>query len=92
MQFFKKYRLIFNQDKRIIGIYDKKYSKNNVNDIFKWAILIILTSIIIFLYINIKNKRFLKLFKTKKITANELEDNINYNNLNINIQNINKQN
>ena len=92
VQFFKKYRLIFNQDKRIIGIYDKKYSKNNVNDIFKWAILIILTSIIIFLYINIKNKRFLKLFKTKKITANELEDNINYNNLNINIQNINKQN
>lgn len=87
VQFFKKYRLIFNQDKRIIGIYDKKYSKNNVNNIFKWAILIILTSIIIFLYINIKNKRFLKLFKTKKITANELEDNINYNNLNINIQN-----
>ena len=82
-QFFKKYTVVFNQDKRTIGFY--KNSKNNVNFSLKLILLIILGIIIIFLLINIKYKKSLNLFKSKRIKANELEDDISYNNFTTNL-------
>jgi hypothetical protein len=82
-QFFKKYTVVFNQDKRTIGFY--KNSKNNVNFSLKLILLIILGIIIIFLLINLKYKKSLNLFKSKRIKANELEDDISYNNFTTNL-------
>ena len=68
--FFKKYKLFFDQDKRILGIY-------NVNNNFdlKKIYMIILFLIIIILLIFILFK--LKQLKRKK-RINELEDNYDY--------------
>ena len=81
--FFKKYTVVFNQDKRTIGFY--KNSKNNLYFSLKVILLIILGVIIILLLINLKYKKSLNLFKSKRIKANELEDDISYNNFTTNL-------
>ena len=81
-QFFKKYTVVFNQDKRTIGFY--KNTKNNLYFSLKVILLIILGVIIILLLINLKYKKSLNLFKSKRIKANELEDDISYNNFTTN--------
>ena len=85
--FFKKYQLIFNQEKKKIGIYTGKYinrqDDQNINESWlssnKWYIilmiflflLIIALGIVIYLYIKNKPRR--------KIKANELlDDNYDY--------------
>ena len=82
-QFFKKYTVVFNQDKRTIGFY--KNTKNNLYFSLKVILLIILGVIIILLLINLKYKKSLNLFKSKRIKANELEDDISYNNFTTNL-------
>ena len=81
--FFKKYTVVFNQDKRTIGFY--KNTKNNVNFFLKLILLIILGIIIILLLINLKYKKSLNLFKSKRNKANELEEDITYNTLTTNL-------
>ena len=85
-QFFQKYTLVFNQDKRTIGFYNN-FSKNNVKNILKWIFLMILVIIILLLMINLRYKTILKLFKSKRIQANELEEETYYSqNLLINLK------
>ena len=76
-QMFKKYRLSFNQDKRTISFYGND-TKNNNHYFLKFIFLLILGVIIIILLINLRNKKLIKLFKNKRIKAEELlEDEIN---------------
>ena len=63
----KKYQLIFDQDKKVIGFYCNQIEKSN----FFYIILIFLFIIcIILILINL----LIFLLKRKKITAIELED------------------
>ena len=71
--FFKKYLILFDGDKKLIGLY-KNYSKSiNVN--FLWIIIFILVLILIGAFIYIK---YLLSLNKRKIRANELEDNYEY--------------
>ena len=69
--FFKKYNIIFDQDKKIIGIYKKNNYKKE-NNYFSIIIIIILILIIFYLFGYIINYLICK--KSRKIRANELED------------------
>ncbi len=69
--FIKKYQLIYNYDKKIIGLYTKKLEKSYIH-YFIYSFLILM--IIILLYCLIMNRK--KVFR--KIRANELEDSYDY--------------
>ena len=74
--FFKKYQLIFDSENKIIGIYDRIFEKKSIFlKFWKNNLIILLIIIIAFLifYIirNIKNK-------SRKIRANELNENYEY--------------
>ena len=73
--FFKKYQLVFDSEKKIVGLYEiileKKFKFKNWNN----YLIIILFIIIIFLIIYISNSQF---NKKRKIRANELEDKYEY--------------
>ena len=74
--FFTKYLINFNQDKKIIGFYvsDKIKEEKNYSIFLKLFIISILVNVIILiicLYYKIVKK-------TKKIRANELEENFDY--------------
>ena len=79
--FFKKYLVIFDQDKKTIGFYMQKKTFNEVN--YKKIIIIILLTIciVILIYILIKNIFYGKNNKKKAI---ELETGINYNKFGLN--------
>ena len=73
--FMKKYNFYFDNDKKVIGCFEKtipqKENKKNIN-IFKWILFIILGIIIGFI-IGTKIKD-----KNRKLRANELEDKFDY--------------
>ena len=69
--FIKKYQLVYNYDKKIIGLYSQKLEKSYIH-YFIYFILILI--IIILLYFLIMNRK--KVFR--KIRANELEDSYDY--------------
>ena len=73
--FFKKYQLIFEQDKKIIGFYYKIKDKNNFFNFNKILniilIVIILIFIVIFIYNYLNNNK-------RKFHANELDENFEY--------------
>ena len=76
LPFFKKYQLIFDSEKKIIGVYERILEKkSNIFKFWKNNLIIFLIFIIAFLifYIirNIKNK-------SRKIRANELNENYDY--------------
>ncbi len=65
--FMKKYQLIFDQDKKVIGFYCNQLEKSNLFYIIMICLFIIC---IILILINV----LIFLLKKKKITAIELED------------------
>ncbi len=77
--FFKKYQIFFDADRKIFGLYPNKTITNNNNKfnfspwilVFIFALLFITTFIILLIFI-----KYFK--KTRKIRANELEDNFEY--------------
>ena len=77
--FFKKYQIFFDADRKIFGLYPNKTITNNNNKynfspwilVFIFALLFIITFIILLIFI-----KYFK--KTRKIRANELEDNFEY--------------
>ena len=71
--FLKKYQIIFEPDRKIIGIYIKK--NLNILSITLWVITVILSIIIISLIIIIL-KRYNN--KPRKIRANELDEEFIY--------------
>ncbi len=76
LPFFKKYQLIFDSEKKIIGVYERILEKkSNIFKFWKNNLIIFLIFVIAFLifYIirNIKNK-------SRKIRANELNENYDY--------------
>ena len=73
--FFKRYNIIFDQDKKIIGIH-RKINYKNENNYSSTFIIIILILIILYLLGYIINYLLNK--KSKKIRANELEDDYEY--------------
>jgi hypothetical protein len=73
--FFKRYNIIFDQDKKIIGIH-RKINYKNENNYSSTFIIIILILIILYLLGYIINYLINK--KSKKIRANELEDDYEY--------------
>ena len=79
--FFKKYLVIFDQDKKTIGFYMQKKSPNEIN--YKKIIIIIflIICIVILIYILIKNIFYGKNNKKKAI---ELETGLNYNKFGLN--------
>ena len=79
--FFKKYLVIFDQDKKTIGFYMQNKTSNEIN--YKKIIIIILLTIciVILIYILIRNIFY---GKNKKKKAIELETGINYNKFGLN--------
>lgn len=79
--FFKKYLVIFDQDKKTIGFYMQNKTSNEIN--YKKIIIIILLTIciVILIYILIRNIFYGKNNKKKAI---ELETGINYNKFGLN--------
>ncbi len=71
--FFKKYQIIFDEEKGIIGFYISKKNKKNFNTSIIYFIVLI---IIIFILIGIIIKIIIK--KPRKLRANELEDDYDY--------------
>ena len=75
--FFRKYQIVFDQDKQLIGFWINKKNVKKFN--YQKYLYISFICIIIFLIVviyNIKNKI------PRKIKANELEENIIYNSIN----------
>ena len=71
--FFKKFNMIFNQEKKIVGFYsDFNKIKKNYDKIIIIFLLICLVFCLLFFIFKIYFK------KNKKIRANELEDNYVY--------------
>jgi len=71
--FFRKFNMVFNQDKKIVGFYsDYNKIKKNYDKIIIIFLLIFLIVCLLFFI----NKIYFK--KNKKIRANELEDNFLY--------------
>ena len=76
LPFFKKYQLVFDTDKKMIGIYEKILDKNYFLLIsWKNNLIIFLSTIIVFLIFYIY-KNFVN--KPRKMRANELKDNYEY--------------
>ena len=71
--FFKKFNMIFNQEKKIVGFYSdfKKIKKNYDKIIIIFLLICLIVCLLFFI-----NKIYFK--KNKKIRANELEDNYVY--------------
>ena len=71
--FFKKFKMVFNQEKKMVGFYSdfKKVKKNYDKIINIFLLLFLLVCLAFFTY-----KIYFK--KNKKIRANELEDNFLY--------------
>ena len=78
MPFIKKYLIVFDIDKKIIGFYNNNIiNNNNKNNIFIYVFsYILLISIIIVLIFYII--RFIYFKKNKRIFANELNEGIDY--------------
>ena len=72
--FLKKYQIVFNADRKLMGIYINQ--KFNYFNLFLWFIIIILIIIISILLILIYQK-YIK--KPRKVRANELEEDFLYN-------------
>ena len=77
--FFKKYQLIFNQEKRKIGIYNGKLdSTKNENQNWlssnKWYIVLIIFLVILLIAISILTYFYIKSISKRKKKANELDD------------------
>ncbi len=70
--FLKKYQIIFDQEREIIGLYINS-TKEKKNDLFKILTIICLFIIVILVGILIKT-----INKKRKIRANELEENFEY--------------
>jgi len=75
--FFRKYQIIFDQDRQLIGLWinKKNVKKFNYHKYLYISFICIIIFLIIVIY-NIKNKI------PRKIKANELEENIIYNSIN----------
>ena len=69
--FLKKYLLLFNQDKNVIGIYENK--KMN----FPFLIILNIILVILVIVLGYYFKKFYKL-KPRKLRVNELEENYDY--------------
>ena len=69
--FLKKYLLLFNQDKKVIGIYENK--KMN----FPFLIILNIILVILVIVFGYYFKKFYKL-KPRKLRVNELEENYDY--------------
>ena len=71
--FLKKYQIIFEPDRKLIGVYTKKTI--NILNVTLWVIIVFLAIIIISLIILIikRNKN-----KPRKIRANELDEEFIY--------------
>ena len=69
--FLKKYQLIFDQEREIIGIYNLNEKKND----YLFKILTIICLVIIIFLVSLLYKI---IHKTRKIRANELEENFEY--------------
>ena len=69
--FLKKYLLLFNQDKKVIGIYENK--KMN----FPFLIFLNIILVILVIVLGYYFKKFYKL-KPRKLRVNELEENYDY--------------
>ena len=70
--FLKKYQIIFDQEREIIGLYINS-RKEKKNDLFKILTIICLFIIVILVGILIKT-----INKKRKVRANELEENFEY--------------
>ena len=71
--FLKKYQIVFDSDRKLMGIYTKKAI--NYFNIFLWFIILFLVIIIVILVILI-NQRYIKI--KRKIKANELDEDFLY--------------
>ena len=82
--FFKKYQLIFNQEKKKIGLYVGKSDNNNDQEETwlsknKWYIILIVFLVILIIIISIISYLYIKSKQKRKIKANELiDDNYDY--------------
>ena len=82
--FFKKYQLIFNQEKKKIGLYVGKSDNNNDQEETwisknKWYIILIVFLVILIIIISIISYLYIKSRQKRKIKANELiDDNYDY--------------
>ena len=72
--FLQKYLFTFNQDRKIFGFYEKFMKKSFFFSILYIIIIFLLIIFIGLIYILYNNK----IFKSRKIRANELEDNFEY--------------
>ena len=72
--FLQKYLFTFNQDRKIFGFYEKFIKKSFFFSILYIIIIFLLIICIGLIYILYNNK----IFKSRKIRANELEDNFEY--------------
>jgi hypothetical protein len=73
--FLRKYQMVFNQDKKIIGVYTHIGNSINFGNILLNILIIILFSAIVILAFF-----YYKFFKKKnrKIRSNEIDDNYDY--------------
>ena len=69
--FIKKYQLIYNYDKKIIGLYTKTLEKSYIH-YYIYSLLVLMIIILLFCLIMNRKKVF------RKIRANELEDSYDY--------------
>ena len=77
LSFFKKYMIVFEGDKRMIGVYLNNMTNNKINNYagsFPWILVIICLFIILVLSFII----FHLIINKRKKKANELEDNYEY--------------
>jgi hypothetical protein len=77
--FFKKYQLIFNQEKRKIGIYNGKLDNTKIEDQSwlssnKWYLVLIIFLVILLIVISILAYLYIKSISKRKKKANELDD------------------
>ena len=73
--FIRKYNLVFDQEKKIIGCYNNKEVNFDINLLLK--IFLILTCVIIIILITIL-MYYRKFLNKRKIRANELENDVDY--------------
>ena len=81
--FFKKYQLIFNQEKKKIGIYTGKLDNSKTENQSqlssnKWYLIQIVFLVILLIIISVLSYLYIKSISKRKKKANELDDDYEY--------------
>ena len=81
--FFKKYQLIFNQEKKKIGIYTGKLDNTKTENQSqlssnKWYLILIVFLVILLIVISVLSYLYIKSISKRKKKANELDDDYEY--------------